>query len=629
MHQAPGTFVTPDVRLVAPLSQGAMGTLWVAEHLGLGTRVVVKFVAHKLAGDAAALARFRREAKAAAQLRSQHVVRTMDYGTMDGGAPYIVMELLEGETLGARLRRTRSLGLRPTALLVSHVAEALGEAHALGIVHRDIKADNIFLAHSPEGLLAKVLDFGMAKHHASRAGSLVTATGVIVGTPEYMSPEQVLGSKHVDHRADLWALGVVTYRALFGRMPFTGGTPHALVFNICKGAHRKPSELGLPTALDAWFARALAPQVELRFASAQELCDAFAAAAATTERLGFGTRNLGELSSEGGAEGGNGDPASVRAPPSREPRPEIELAGPESHGVVDDGAMAATVAVRGLGDRLLDGDTLERVAAPPAREPDSVTAERPWPRPSAPGPMPSAPGSSPPPPAVPSARGSFPSVPPSGSASSAGSAAAAVSTGATRRSGRRTWLGVLGAAVAVAVAGSAVLLGGSTEREWSGATAMTPRSADGRPVAPPTPSVRAAASAAHPDAPTASAAGAASGDAGLERIGPGIASGHGSLSLVCEPRCEQVLVDDWTRGPSPIAGLELDPGDHRVTLKRGDRAPKVVRVTIVAGEETRRVVSMGAAPDAGAMPGASGSAAEPAPAPPSSGGADVAKPDDR
>jgi eukaryotic-like serine/threonine-protein kinase len=617
MHQAPGTLVTPDVRLVAPLGEGAMGTLWVAEHLGLGTRVAVKFVAHKLVGDVSALARFRREAEAAAQLRSSHAVRTIDYGTMDGGAPYIVMELLEGETLGTRLRRTRCLGLQQTARVVRHVAEALGEAHGLGIVHRDIKADNIFLVHSPAGLLAKVLDFGMAKHQASRAGSLITATGVIVGTPEYMSPEQVLGSKHVDHRADLWALGVVAYRSLFGRMPFTGETPHALVFNICKGALQKPSELGLPRVLDAWFERALAPQLDGRFEAAALLSSAFEQAVTETDRLGFGQIDLSELSSMPGSARSWEAQAAARAgaAPARDSSPELDVSGPDSSGLGDDGALAATVAVQGIGERLLDGDTLERVvpgaAAPDASPgepataaawskpaPESRTAERLLPRPSVPGPAPSA-------------RESVPSSPRARPAPSSGGAPPWMSSPR-----RRSSVGLLATFAAMAAAGAAFVIG----RAWlSGAgEASTTSATDSPRVGAP-----AAAGSAMP---------VAGGGAHLPelRAGPNGsgAAAHGSLSLVCEPRCEQVLVDDWARGPSPLTGLELPAGDHRVTLKRGDRPPKVIHVEIVAGEEAMRVVSMALGPDGGIPSAVSTSAATEPSAPPAASGAGPWQPQD-
>jgi hypothetical protein len=385
--------------------------------------------------------------------------------------------------------------------------------------------------------------------------------------------------------------------------------------------------------LDGWFARALAPQLERRFASAQELAAAFAAAAAETDRLGFGARDLSDLPVPPG-------PVSVRVGgvvvAGPDPHAEREGLGPDGQSVSDDGALAATVAVPGLGERLFDASTLERPSAPPEPVAESQTAERTLPRPSAPrprasspgsippppsavpsapGPRPSSPGSIPPPSAPPSARGSLPSVPPSVPASVAGNGAGARSPATGHRSSRGTWLAVLGAAVAVAVGGSAALLGSSRDRALGRAT--TAGSADGRA------SARTSSDSAAGEATgtTGSAAvGSGASDAASGRVGAESTKPHGSLSLVCEPRCEQVLVDDWTRGPSPLNGLELDPGEHRVTLKRGDRPPKVIRVTIVAGEETRRVVPMSAPPDAGATASAAASATAPGSGGPLPGG---------
>jgi serine/threonine-protein kinase len=278
MRLEPGTMVTPNVRLVALLGEGGMGSVWVAEHLTLETRVAVKFVsAEALAeGGAGIIARFKREAKAAAKIKSPHVVHTHDHGVLSDGTPYIIMELLEGESLAARLRRTGSLSLKEAALVVSQVGKALTEAHRLGIVHRDLKPDNLFLTSSAGELLVKVLDFGIAKHSTARKSGVLTASGAFIGTPEYMSPEQMLSSKHVDHRTDVWSLGAVAYEALTGELAFreSGG---GLVLAICNARYAPPSTVlpGLPAELDGWFARALAPRLEDRFGSAREMAEAF------------------------------------------------------------------------------------------------------------------------------------------------------------------------------------------------------------------------------------------------------------------------------------------------------------------------------------------------------------------
>ncbi|MBI4705636.1 MAG: serine/threonine protein kinase [Deltaproteobacteria bacterium] len=282
MDLGPGTLVTPNVRLERLLGRGGMGSVWVAEHLHLETRVAVKLISAELPrSDPAILERFKREAKAAARLRSPHVVQIFDHGTMEGGTPYIVMELCEGETLAERLEREGTLGLLDTAVLVSQVAKALGEAHAAGIVHRDIKPANIFLVSLQDELWAKVLDFGVAKHsHLSGAGG-VTATGALLGTPDYMSPEQLLSAREVDQRADLWALAVVAYHCLTGRPAFAAETLAATIVAISNASFPLPSSLGLGLSaeLDRFFARALARQPERRFGSAKEMAGALLAVA--------------------------------------------------------------------------------------------------------------------------------------------------------------------------------------------------------------------------------------------------------------------------------------------------------------------------------------------------------------
>ncbi len=278
----PGSLVTSSVRLLEPLGAGGMGRVWLAEHLTLDTRVAVKLLSSERRGETRerAEARFAREAGLAARLKSPHAVRIYDYGVTDDGQPFIVMELLEGESLAERLRRG-PLTPAETATLVKQLCLVLGSAHAEGIVHRDIKPDNIFLVASPEyDLFVKLLDFGIAKALRDNDVSVVTETGAMVGTPHYMSPEQLLDGKRVDPRADLWATGVVAYHALTGRRPFTGDTMAALSLAICHGDYDPPSDLidDCPEALDAFFGRALSVVLEDRFASAAELAGAFCAA---------------------------------------------------------------------------------------------------------------------------------------------------------------------------------------------------------------------------------------------------------------------------------------------------------------------------------------------------------------
>ena len=265
--------VTPNVRLLKPLGEGGMGCVWVGEHLTLKTHVAVKFISSEAATSPEAHLRFAREASAAAQIKSPHVVQTFDHGLTPDDVPYIVMELLEGEDLAEHLFRVGTIGLERTAHIVDHVAKALGRAHKLGIVHRDIKPDNIFLTEVDGDLFCKVLDFGVAKRTSSLGTSLVTSVGTMVGTPAYMSPEQILSDKPVDFHSDLWSVGVCAYHALTGDTPFNGETLGAICVAIADGKFTPPSQIRpeLPPAVDAWMARALAVDPQERFSSAREM----------------------------------------------------------------------------------------------------------------------------------------------------------------------------------------------------------------------------------------------------------------------------------------------------------------------------------------------------------------------
>jgi len=278
-----GTQVTANVHLVELLGEGGMGSVWVAEHEGLQTRVAVKFIAADLIReDPTLLERFNREAALTAQIKSPNVVQTFDHGVMDDGRPYIVMELLDGEPLSDLMKRDGQLTVEQAEAVVRQTGKALGRAHKLDIVHRDIKPENLFLEQDEdeELFLLKVLDFGIAKQTNLAQPSNVTSTNMMVGTPEYMSPEQVLSSKTVDGQADCWSLAVVAYRCLTGGVPFTGETVGAVAVAIASGVFTPVTRYrpDLPPAMDAWFARALTVDPSGRFSGARELARAFSAA---------------------------------------------------------------------------------------------------------------------------------------------------------------------------------------------------------------------------------------------------------------------------------------------------------------------------------------------------------------
>ncbi|HKQ70064.1 MAG TPA: serine/threonine-protein kinase, partial [Polyangiaceae bacterium] len=277
---APGELITPSIRLARLLGRGGMGSVWIADHLRLRTQVVVKFIAAEFVENDEAMARFEREATLAAQAKSPHVVQVFDHGISNGGLPYIAMEYLEGEDLAKRIARRRAIPLALWANWMTQACRGLSRAHAKGIVHRDIKPENIFLCDNEGEVLVKVLDFGIAKTLTAAGGFSGTATGAFLGTPYYMSPEQTMGQKEIDHRTDLWSLGVVAYFALTGVRPFEHEALGAIVAAITTLPIAPPSQHNptLSPSVDAWMARALARVPDQRFGSAKEMADEFALA---------------------------------------------------------------------------------------------------------------------------------------------------------------------------------------------------------------------------------------------------------------------------------------------------------------------------------------------------------------
>jgi serine/threonine-protein kinase len=286
---APGFAVTTNVRLVRKLGQGGMGSVWIADHQGLRAQVAVKFISPEHARNDAVLARFAREASAAASVKSPHIVQVFDHGlTEPDKVPFIVMELLDGHDVRQLIERQGPMALDVVSKIMAQAGRALTKAHAAGVIHRDIKPDNLFVLDVDGEPFVKLLDFGVAKQ-TEDGGFAMTSTGATVGTPYYMSPEQMLNAKGVDSRSDLWSLAVVAYHALTGRVPFDADTIGALCIAIDRATFVPPSalRLGLPSAVDSWFGRALARDPDQRFSSARDMTDSFAAAVrgASTEEL--------------------------------------------------------------------------------------------------------------------------------------------------------------------------------------------------------------------------------------------------------------------------------------------------------------------------------------------------------
>ena len=224
-----GEILAGKFRVERVLGQGGMGVVVAAYHLQLDEKVALKFLLPEALGNAEAVARFVREARAAVKIKSEHVARVSDVGTLESGAPYIVMEYLDGEDLSAWLKQRGPLPVEQAIEFVLQASMAIAEAHSLGIVHRDLKPANLFCVRRADGQLSvKVLDFGISKLiDGARASeppgmSVLTKPAVAMGSPHYMSPEQVQNAKDVDARTDLWALGVILFELLTGKPPFEG-----------------------------------------------------------------------------------------------------------------------------------------------------------------------------------------------------------------------------------------------------------------------------------------------------------------------------------------------------------------------------------------------------------------------
>ncbi|MBW2528017.1 MAG: serine/threonine protein kinase [Deltaproteobacteria bacterium] len=539
MELAPGAVVAGDLQLVRPLAQGAMGSVWVAADAD-GAEYAVKFISSKLSKKRPeALARFKREADAAARIRSRHVVQTHSYGRSSDGTPYIVMELLEGESLGQRLERTGPVPPDVAARIVHQVAEALEAAHTLGIVHRDIKPDNVFLVGSPELPRVKVLDFGTVKQTRTRTDSVVTATGVMVGTPHYMSPEQVLGSRDIDHRSDLWSLGVVAYQALTGVEPFDGPHPQALCLAICRAVYRPATEVRpqLPPEIDGWFERALAPRATERFSSARIMAD-----------------ELADLLLPGGA-------------PTLDEELEITVSDIDEEPTRD---LHGEDLIAWLAGQSVEPEasterrsSREEPDAEPAPEPPQPTDDRSDEEPTQAfhrGVLRAASG-----------------------ADREEQRSADLSTTQSVRAPHRSALLVLAATGAL----GAVAYG----LGWFGPAAVESTEED-TAGALPAPTVSAAGAAGGLPVEVGAAdleAGAI--DLDVDDGGRGDRP-PGYVTIFCIPACDQVITGGRALGPSPVVRAKLPPGEHEVVLKRRGFADKAITLRVVSDQLTHRRVEV-------------------------------------
>jgi eukaryotic-like serine/threonine-protein kinase len=267
-----GDVLAGKYRVERVLGQGGMGVVVAATHLALDQLVALKFMLPQAASSADAVARFLREARAAVRLRSQHVGKVLDVGTLETGAPYIVMEYLDGIDLGALLQQRGRLPVEEAVGYLLQAIDALAEAHTAGIVHRDLKPANLFVTRQNDGSpLVKVLDFGISKMQLGTEG--LTATTAIMGSPAYMSPEQLRASRDADARSDIWSLGVILYQLVSGMVPYSADTMPELCVKILTDPLPPLSHaaLGVPASFTAVVERCLEKDRQRRFNNVAEL----------------------------------------------------------------------------------------------------------------------------------------------------------------------------------------------------------------------------------------------------------------------------------------------------------------------------------------------------------------------
>jgi CheY-like chemotaxis protein/tRNA A-37 threonylcarbamoyl transferase component Bud32 len=273
-------------RLERPIAEGGMASVWLGVHLALGINVAIKFMKPGV-DEMPDYTSFEREARAAAKLRSEHIMRVYDHGIANDGAPYLVMEYLSGESLADRIERLGPLAPVEVAAIVEQIGRALNEAHTRNIIHRDVKPENILLLEDPERPhgLAKLVDFGLAR---SNTGTIADNGEFISGTPSYMSPEHLRAAAPPNPQLDLWGLAATAFCALTGRVAFEGETVRAIMHSVCTAPLPVPSahEPTLTSAIDAWFAKACARQPAARYQTPAELTSALTEACANVDTVG-------------------------------------------------------------------------------------------------------------------------------------------------------------------------------------------------------------------------------------------------------------------------------------------------------------------------------------------------------
>lgn len=311
-----GQVISGKYKLLRLLGDGGMGAVYEAEHLTLGTHVAIKVLHSDLARRTGIAERFLQEARVSAQIRSPHVVQVIDVDRTADDVAYLVMELLQGEPLSGVVKRQQKLAVGTACEYAVQILQALEAAHALGVIHRDLKPDNVFVTFQGGKSILKLIDFGIAKLKTAQAGQTknLTVAGMLMGTPEYMAPEQAYSADKVDVRADLYAVGVMLYEMLSGQAPATADDPRVLVLKVERGEVTPLVQAapGIEPQLAGFVHRAMAPRPELRFANATEMRLAL-------EDIASGKRaGTAKIAAAGGG-GGTAPVAAPLAPPVATP----------------------------------------------------------------------------------------------------------------------------------------------------------------------------------------------------------------------------------------------------------------------------------------------------------------------
>jgi serine/threonine-protein kinase len=290
-----GIVLAGRYEVVRRIGEGRMGAVYEAKHALIGKRVAVKVLLEKFHAKSDFVARLLQEARLASSIGHQNIVDVTDFGTTDDGRSFVVMEFLDGESLADLERREAPLPIERSLRIARQAASALGAAHAKGIFHRDVKPENLYLVRRGDADFVKVVDFGISK--AVKPGGddgadayRLTHTGLLLGTPLYMSPEQARGDEDLDHRADIWALGVLLYECLTGEVPFRANNYLQIISQVLTHEPLSPSrlrpELGIPDAVDAVVMRAMEKDRTRRYQTMAEL-------EGDLERLLAGDQNVG------------------------------------------------------------------------------------------------------------------------------------------------------------------------------------------------------------------------------------------------------------------------------------------------------------------------------------------------